>query len=138
MGFNLKKADSGNSFAPIPADTYFFRVDKAEMTVSQQNNPMISLQLAVEAGTHKGRIVFDQLVLAENNLWKIKSILEAIGSDLINSENVEGGEIADALRGKTLNAKITISNGTNGNPKNNVKAYLAPSAPAQKSGSLLV
>lgn len=138
MGFNLKKADSGNSFTPIPADTYFFRVDKAEVTLSQQNNPMIALQLVVEDGTHKGRVVFDQLVLAENNLWKIKSILEAIGSDLINSENVEGGEIADALRGKSLSAKITISNGANGNPKNNVKAYLAPAANTPKGGSLLV
>jgi hypothetical protein len=122
MGLNLKNVSSGNSSA-IPAGRYNLRIEKADFTQSSSGNDMIKLQMSVLDGKHKGRFCFDHLVLTENSLWKLKSVLAAVGSQLGDSEDVEPDELANDLLYKTLNALLEVGTTNTGTPTNNVKAY---------------
>jgi len=138
MGFNLKGVDTGGGGSAIPAGRYNLRIEKSELTQATTGKDMIKLQMSVLDGNYKGRMCFDQLVLTESALWKVKTLLEAVGSKLINSENVEPEEVAAELTYKTLSAYLEEGKTSTGNPTNNVKAYQSISKPEVESNTNLV
>lgn len=51
-----------------------------EEVVSQNGSDMLAAQFKVIKGESKGAIIYDNFVLTENALWKLKSYLEAVGT----------------------------------------------------------
>lgn len=68
----------------IPEGTYEVVVNKAEQKNSRDGNPMISFEFEVSEGTHKGAKLFENCSLQPQALFKLKSVLLALGMDIPN------------------------------------------------------
>lgn len=68
----------------IPEGTYEVVVNKAEQKNSRDGNPMISFEFEVSDGTHKGAKLFENCSLQPQALFKLKSVLMALGLDIPN------------------------------------------------------
>jgi hypothetical protein len=139
MSYNLRDV-KGSSFDPIPEGRYNLTVDKAELTTAKDSgNPMIKATLKILDGDFKGRLVWDNFVLTDKSLWKLKGILEAIGSNIAESVNATEQDIANALQGAKVNAWLEIRIGPNDQTSNTVKNYakITEETVASKKNSLL-
>jgi len=140
MGFNLKDVQTkGGGFTPLPVGVYNLRIEKVDIKKSKSNNDMINLQLVVTDGQYAGRYVFDQLAFTESSLWKIKTMLEVVGSKLVDSDNVEVKEIATELLYKPVAAYVEIVSDGKGGQTNQPKQYRAvttvtPTIPPKAGG----
>ena len=63
---------------PLPSGLYDVVVVRCDERTSQQGNPMLRLALEVEDGEHRGRWLWDNLVLVERAMWKLVLVVEAI------------------------------------------------------------
>ena len=63
---------------PLPGGLYDVVVVRCDERTSQQGNPMLRLALEVEDGEHRGRWLWDNLVLVERAMWKLVLVVEAI------------------------------------------------------------
>lgn len=137
MGFNLKEV-KGQSFDPIPEGRYTVVVDKAEITTTKESgNPMIKATLKIVEGDFKNRLAWDNFVLTEKSLWKLKTFLEAAGSKLSESGNATEQDIANAMEGVKVSVFLENRTGENGQVTSNAKNYTAVEAQpamAKKSG----
>lgn len=68
------------SVGPAPG-TYYFRVTKAEESVSDARNDMLRLSLAVHISDERQVNVFDYLVNTPGGLWKAKMFCAEVGID---------------------------------------------------------
>lgn len=68
----------------IPEGTYEVVVNKAEQKKSKEGNPMISFEFEVTEGTHSGAKLFENCSLQPQALFKLKSVLLALGMDIPN------------------------------------------------------
>lgn len=66
---------------PLPDNTYDVRVAEVETKTSKSGNPMVSLTLEITSGEHEGRKLWENLVIHENTMWKVKQVLEALTGD---------------------------------------------------------
>lgn len=57
----------GGSFEPLPKGKYDVRVDSAEYKLTAKGNDMFMLTLVVLSGDHKGRKLFDNMVVSESS-----------------------------------------------------------------------
>lgn len=122
MGYNLKDA-GGSSFSPLPTNRYTLKVEKAEVATSANGNEVIRLQFSVCDGDHKGRFCFDNLVFTDNSLWKVRTLLEKVGSDLIGKTDVSPAQVATALMGKQLSVYVEKGFNNKGSEINTLKEY---------------
>jgi hypothetical protein len=91
-----------SSFDDLPTDRYEVNVVKMELASSKnKNTPMLKVQYKIIDGDFKGRIIFDQFVLQQNSLWKLKGLLKATGSPLLDKECDEAAIIKD-VTGRSL------------------------------------
>ena len=67
------------SFNRASEGQHVVKIATAEMRESQGGNDMISVAFEVTKGQDKGARVFENYPLAENALWKLKGMLQAIG-----------------------------------------------------------
>lgn len=67
------------SFNRASEGQHVVKIATAEMRESQGGNDMISVAFEVTKGQDKGARVFESYPLAENALWKLKGMLQAIG-----------------------------------------------------------
>lgn len=67
------------SFNRASEGQHVAKIATAEMRESQGGNDMISVAFEVTKGQDKGARVFENYPLAENALWKLKGMLQAIG-----------------------------------------------------------
>jgi hypothetical protein len=140
--YNLKETKSGSTFDPIPEGRYTVVIDKADLTTTKESgNPMIKMTLKLIDGDHRNRYVWDNLVLTKSSLWKVKGVLEAVGSKVAEQESVTEQDIAAAVLGKHVSVYVEIrTDGTN--TSNTVKNYTqaeqtAPAATPRVGGSLI-
>lgn len=98
-------ANAGKMNEPIPVGKYKFRVDLVEETQSKSGKPMLKLKHVVAEGDHMGRVLFDNLVLPNDQqsadanqlaTSRVKRFLNALGivveNDGFNTDDIMGKE----------------------------------------------
>ena len=68
----------------IPEGTYSLVVNQVEQKTSREGNPMISFEFEVSEGPHKGAKLFENCSLQPQALFKLKSVLMALGMEIPN------------------------------------------------------
>lgn len=68
----------------IPEGTYGVVVNEATQKDSRDGNPMIVFEFEVSEGTHKGAKLYENCSLQPQALFKLKSVLLALGMDIPN------------------------------------------------------
>ena len=68
----------------IPEGTYEVVVNEAAQKDSRDGNPMIAFEFEVSEGTHKGAKLYENCSLQPQALFKLKSVLLALGMDIPN------------------------------------------------------
>ena len=80
MGQKLKLDFTGvESFQRVAEGLHTVKVASAEVKQSQGGNDMIVVAFEVTKGVDKGGRVYDNFVLTDTALWKLKGFLQAIG-----------------------------------------------------------
>jgi Protein of unknown function (DUF669) len=92
--------------------TYPAEITKAELTESSEGNPMITISWVVTGGKKKGtRVGYDNCSLLPQALWKVKSLMEALGNDVpdsaleIEESDLVGGECSIEVTNETYEGK---------------------------------
>ena len=100
---------------PLEEGVYSLTIAKAEETTSCTGNPMLKIEYDVNEveGNHK---VWDNYVLIDKCLWKLKELFDALGIDTSAIVEMDVTE----LTGMQVNAKI-IQEPYNGDVVNKVK-----------------
>lgn len=103
----------------LPEGVYELSIAEAEETTSSTGNPMLKITLDVvdDEQNHK---IWDNFVLIDKCLWKIKEFFESLGIDTTEIVDIDPAE----LLGLTVKAKV-IQDEYEGNVQNRVKKYLA-------------
>lgn len=134
MAFNLKDINSDSKRSAIPTGRYTVEFFEPVVTTSNAGDPMIKVKLKIMGGKENGRYAFDQLVFGDSSLWKIKQILELIGSKLADGTNVTPEEVAAELDGNKVSVYLEEGLSKTQKPINNVKNYQAAPATTAKVG----
>lgn len=80
MGQKLKLDFTGvESFQRASEGVHAVKIATAEVKQSQGGNDMIVVAFEVTKGADKGARVYDNFVLTDSALWKLKGLLQAIG-----------------------------------------------------------
>lgn len=103
---------------PLEEGVYHLRIAKVEETTSSTGNPMLKVEYDVME-VPGNRKLWDNYVLIEKTLWKVKELFDAIGID--TSELVEMD--VTELVGMEVNAKV-IQETYNGDIVNRIKKVM--------------
>lgn len=103
---------------PLEEGVYHLRIAKVEETTSSTGNPMLKVEYDV-MGVDGSRKLWDNYVLIDKCLWKIKELFDAIGVD--TSELVEMD--VTELVGMEVNGKV-IQETYNGDIVNRIKKVM--------------
>lgn len=64
---------------PIPVGAYKMVISNCQEKESKSSGePMIELELEVPKGDHKGRKVWDYIVLSDSNDWKLRQLIDSL------------------------------------------------------------
>lgn len=103
---------------PLEEGVYHLRIAKVEETTSSTGNPMLKVEYDV-MDVDGSRKLWDNYVLIDKCLWKVKELFDAIGVD--TSELVEMD--VTELVGMEVNGKV-IRETYNGDIVNRIKKVL--------------
>ena len=103
---------------PLEEGVYHLRIAKVEETTSSTGNPMLKVEYDV-MDVEGNRKLWDNYVLIDKCLWKVKELFDAIGVD--TSELVEMD--VTELVGMEVNAKV-IQETYNGDIVNRIKKVM--------------
>ena len=117
MAINLDFS-SVPSREPLEEGVYHLQIAKVEETNSSTGNPMLKVEYDV-LGVEGNRKLWDNYVLIDKCLWKVKELFDAIGID--TSALVEMD--VDELVGLEVQAKV-IQETYNGDIQNRVKKVM--------------
>lgn len=117
MAINLDFS-SVPSREPLEEGVYHLQIAKVEETNSSTGNPMLKVEYDV-LGVEGNRKLWDNYVLIDKCLWKVKELFDAIGID--TSALVEMD--VDELVGLEVQAKV-IQETYNGDIMNRVKKVM--------------
>lgn len=104
--------------AALPEGVYTVQVAKVEEAVSSAGNPMIKVEFDV-LEVEGSRKLWDNFVLIDKSLWKMKEFLGALGFDTSSSLEFDIAELV----GEVVQAKVIVEQ-YNGDDVNRVKKYL--------------
>jgi len=126
-GINFKKIgeDAGNTdFQPLPEGRYNVKITAAEVGTSKSGKDMITTTFDVIEGKYTNRKLWSNFTLTDKAYVYIYTLLKAIGSDLIDEENVTPKQIASALIGGKCSVMASVENNTqSGKPRNTVGLF---------------
>lgn len=106
LGKDWADADpDANPFERVPAGTYTVSVYDAELTESQNDNPMLKLTLAVLDPEYEGRYIWDNIVFTDKTVQMAKSKLWRLGLEIDDLEELE--DRYEELRGVETTIKLT-------------------------------
>lgn len=91
------------SFTRASEGIHTCKIKSVEQTTSQGGDDMLKIAFEVIKGADKGARVYDNIVLTEKALWKLKALLQALGMKC-------DGKIAldlDTLEGKICDVSVT-------------------------------
>ena len=100
---------------PLEEGVYSLTIAKVEETTSSTGNPMLKVEYDVN-GVDGNRKLWDNYVLIDKCLWKIKELFDALGIDTGSIVEMDVTE----LIGMQVNAKV-IQEDYNGDTVNRVK-----------------
>lgn len=103
------------SHEPLDEGMYSLAIAKAEETTSQAGNPMLRLEYDV-LGVEGNRKLWDNYVLIDKCMWKIKELFDALGIDTSAIVEIDVSELV----GLQVNAKV-IQETYNGDVVNRIK-----------------
>jgi hypothetical protein len=101
---------------PLAVGVYALNIDACEETVSSTGKPMIKVRFK-EPNT--GIAIFENYVIQDNTLWKLKELLDALGYDTSAGLDVEPLELV----GQMVNASV-VQREYEGSIQNSVKKVL--------------
>lgn len=102
---------------PLEEGIYVLTVETAEEAPAKSSgNPMIKLKYAVEG--HDQNKLFDNFVLTQKALWKLKEFLEALDYDVDEIAELDVQELV----GQQVQAKVIVEQ-YDGNDVNRIKKY---------------
>ena len=123
-GYNLKATKK--SFDPIATDRYTLKVESTNVephtTKSGEVGEKIEVIFRVVGGEFENRKVWEY-IYTPATLWKARTILEAGGSTLSESENITADGIAAALLGIEVSAWIESTKTDDDKIRTNLKEY---------------
>ena len=126
MGINFKKigekADN-TDFQPLPEDRYNVKITEAKTAKTKNDNDMITVTFDVTDGDFTNRKLWSNFTLTEKAYVYIYTLLKAVGSNLIDEEDVTIEDISKALIGGKCSVMTGIETGTNGKPRNTISNY---------------
>jgi len=127
MGVNFKKVgeDAGNTdFQPLPDSRYNVKITAAEVGTTKNNNDMITVTFDVTEGKYTNRKLWSNFTLTDKAYVYIYTLLKAVGSELIEEEDVSAQDIANDLIGGKCSVMTSIDNNSlNGKPRNTVSGF---------------
>ena len=100
---------------PLDEGIYSLTIAKAEETTSSNGNPMLKIEFDVN-GVDGNRKLWDNYVLIDKCMWKVKELFDALG---IDTEHVVEMDVTE-LTGLQVNAKV-IQEEYNGDTVNRIK-----------------
>lgn len=91
---------------PVPKGLYRAVIDEidAETPSKRSGNPMLSVTYKISRGDFKGRLAWDYIVLDENNKWKLKRFLTAVG--LVGGKKERGEFDPSKIEGTEVQIRI--------------------------------
>lgn len=99
--YDVRDVEPSRDFeTPIPVGLYKLVISNAVLKKSKEGDPMLELELEVPKGEHKGRKVWEYIVMNESSEWKIRQLIDALGAKL------KGTLDTDKLIGETLLTKV--------------------------------
>lgn len=117
MAINLDFS-SVPSREPLEEGIYHLQIAKVEETNSSTGNPMLKVEFNV-LGVDGNRKLWDNYVLIDKCLWKVKELFDALGIDTSNLVEMDVNELV----GMEVQAKV-IQETYNGDIMNRVKKIL--------------
>lgn len=87
---------------PLDEGVYSLTIAKAEETTSSTGNPMLKIEYDVN-GVEGNRKLWDNYVLIDKCMWKLKELFDALGVDTAEIVTMD----VDELVGMQVNAKVT-------------------------------
>lgn len=103
---------------PLDEGVYQLQIAKAEETTSSTGNPMLKVEYDV-LNVEGGRKLWDNYVLIDKCLWKLKELFDALGLDTSAIVEMDVAELV----GMEVNAKV-IQETYNGDIVNRVKKIM--------------
>jgi hypothetical protein len=104
---------------PLAEGVYTLRIAKVEETTSSTGNPMLKVEYDV-VGVDGGRKLWDNFVLIDKALWKLKELFDALGIDTSQIVEMDVQELV----GLEVQAKV-VQDTYNGDITNRVKKIMA-------------
>src|ERR1044072_129212 len=100
--YDVRGVERSREFdTPIPVGVYKMVVSNAVKKKSKSSgNDMLELELEVPKGEHKGRKVWEYIVLDENSDWKVAQLIDALGM------KEKGTLDTDKLIGKSVKVRV--------------------------------
>ena len=117
MAINLDFS-SVPSREPLEEGVYHLQIAKVEETNSSTGNPMLKVEFNV-LGVEGNRKLWDNYVLIDKCLWKVKELFDALGIDTSALVEMDVNELV----GMEVQAKV-IQETYNGDIMNRVKKIL--------------
>ena len=117
MAINLDFS-SVPSREPLEEGVYHLQIAKVEETNSSTGNPMLKVEFNV-LGVEGNRKLWDNYVLIDKCLWKVKELFDALGIDTSALVEMDVSELV----GMEVQAKV-IQETYNGDIMNRVKKIL--------------
>ena len=117
MAINLDFS-SVPSREPLEEGVYHLQIAKVEETTSSTGNPMLKVEYNV-LGVEGNRKLWDNYVLIDKCLWKVKELFDALGIDTSALVEMDVNELV----GLEVQAKV-IQETYNGDTKNCVKKVM--------------
>ena len=103
---------------PLEEGIYHLSIAKVEETTSSTGNPMLKVEFDV-LGVEGNRKLWDNYVLIDKCLWKVKELFDALGVDTSNLVEMDVTELV----GMEVQAKV-IQETYNGDIVNRIKKVL--------------
>lgn len=103
---------------PLEEGVYHLSIAKVEETTSSTGNPMLKIEYDV-LGVEGGRKLWDNYVLIDKCLWKLKELFDALGVDTSELVTMDVTELV----GMEVQAKV-IQETYNGDVMNRVKKVM--------------
>lgn len=129
---------AGNDFEPLPDGDYDFVIAECEAKQSSTGKTMYVAKCSVEAGPHKGRLVWHNFVIVPDNpnalSWFFRN-MNLLGLDRAFWANEPGDhQVANTLKGKRFRGQV-ITKTWNNSDRNEIKQFFTARAAAAGPGA---
>lgn len=78
--YDVSDVEPGQDFdTPVPRGTYKCKIVDVTEGTSSNNNDMLTVEYEIVSGEHKGRHLWDYIVLTKEAAWKMRNFVDALG-----------------------------------------------------------